>query len=1510
MRKKFTQLLILATVILLGVVQMNAQEETIFNVDFTQWESQTIGNTSAESENEVNGITFHTYNKRVFTIANGIGMTWCNNNFGSKYWLAIPLTGVNGSITVSVNNDATTSVKYEVHAGSTIPTSIGSGTGTASTAGNPTSFTISGLTGIDYILVLGRNGGSYSNVKSITVTTPKSSTASVTTTPDAETGLSFGSIAEDATRNLTLNVKGVDLSGDLTISSDNTAFSLGAVTTIAKADAEKTTGKDITVTFAPNDGAKTYEGTITISGGGLTSPVAVPVAGTATAATTPFISSLAMETDGITKETTIIGTDITAVFPYGTDLTAVTVANIEYGGNADHYSPTEAQNFETATDNTIVYTAYNTDESQSKAYNVTITTEAPSTDATLSNISLNGVTIDGFDPETEDYTYTYDFGTTPPVQGNFTATTNHSGATHDITTVDNKIVITVTAQDNSTEKTYTIELVEGAEVTDVYIYFGAKNTLYNSTDPTKASGDLTEVPATSNASCMPSGITTAYRTSTITIFTFTLNSTTAQDIIIHAYAGGNGERKFKSVEVDGEDITSTVIVEGAINDRNKCTPLTLKGINAKKGSVITFNFESSIALNYLQVTPIPPTPSIATLTATVGEDAVNGVVKDDEGTIKVEFPTGTDLTAVAIDVTYDGNGHHHTPAGAQNFATATNNTIEYTVYNSSETQSKTYNVTVTAVESNDATLSDLKVNGETIKDFAPDKTEYEIEYPYGETAPADVIITATPNHANANAGEPTRTGNTITIKVIAENGAEKVYTISYIEAAPSSDAKLSDLLLDNITIDGFNAATFTYNVSLPAGTTVIPTVTATAANTCTIKEGDITQATLPLPGSATIVVTAQDNSTTQTYTINFKEATPTRLRVTEEISFDLTKDVIDEQNFIGWAYDDKWQNGTYCNLPSNTYPNVSTSRNLTFKVDNAASFDITVQCGSTGRGIKVTIGNNEPVTKSHEGTGCEIISIPMGENTGETDIIITSSNNSVYPIKITFYPVTSQAPVATEASGAWSDPATWETAGVPTATSDIIIKSGHQISADADVTIKSVEVEATGDLVINENLTLTGDLILSKTQAGGSLLHKGANGNLSVTGKTYVKVSFEHTDRWNFVGFPFEVSGVTDADGNSVTHQTDYWLRKYNVEKRANGIAAWEDATETLPQKGVAYIIWAPARIGTLIFEVASGTDMVDVFALDPTTPVSLSFQEAQSGSNAGWNFIVHPSFSDWNLDLEDTQFRYKYNYTADDYSTESGTGIGCTNDIFSAYFVKTPDVSTCDIKYCIPGNRSAVARLNSMSSERISLKLNNNGYDYKTVVRIHPEATEGYDNLYDAPHMMAMLSSTPQIYSLINSGKMAINSLPKDGACPIGIRVAEAGEYTIRWDNGVVSQKAYLFDSETNRSINMNSEEEYTFITESAGEINNRFQISFAPNSTTVHRTGENTDVKIYTQKGNLVIEGLAENTFVRIYDIAGNLIHNRIAGSATVTTRLPQGMYVVELGENSKTRVKIVNN
>jgi hypothetical protein len=108
--------------------------------------------------------------------------------------------------------------------------------------------------------------------------------------------------------------------------------------------------------------------------------------------------------------------------------------------------------------------------------------------------------------------------------------------------------------------------------------------------------------------------------------------------------------------------------------------------------------------------------------------------------------------------------------------------------------------------------------------------------------------------------------NPITYTVMAGDGVTTKTYVATVLPTPNTDGILRGLTVNGAMISGFGGNTYNYNITLPAGTTVVPAVAATPDSS--LSNVVITQAR-GLLGSATVMVTAQDGVTTETYTINF-----------------------------------------------------------------------------------------------------------------------------------------------------------------------------------------------------------------------------------------------------------------------------------------------------------------------------------------------------------------------------------------------------------------------------------------------------------------------------------------------------------------------------------------------------------------------------------------------------------------------------------------------------------------
>jgi hypothetical protein len=157
--------------------------------------------------------------------------------------------------------------------------------------------------------------------------------------------------------------------------------------------------------------------------------------------------------------------------------------------------------------------------------------------------------------------------------------------------------------------------------------------------------------------------------------------------------------------------------------------------------------------------------------------------------------------------------------------------------------------------------------------FDPANASYSVVLPYGTNISAlPTINYSIASHGTAVLTNPASLPGASTIMVTSQDGSTtNTYTINFNLAAPSIDATLTALLVTGYSLTpAFDPANLTYSTVLPAGTTIgsLPAINYTpAANAI----GEKTDATV-LPGASTILVTAQDGTTTKTYIVNFSLA--------------------------------------------------------------------------------------------------------------------------------------------------------------------------------------------------------------------------------------------------------------------------------------------------------------------------------------------------------------------------------------------------------------------------------------------------------------------------------------------------------------------------------------------------------------------------------------------------------------------------------------------------------------
>lgn len=593
-------------------------------------------------------------------------------------------------------------------------------------------------------------------------------------------------------------------------------------------------------------------------------------------------------------------------------------ANITSG--TGHYTLTESNK-------TIDVVVVSEDLSQTKTYKLNIV-RTKSSDNTLSLITVSeGTLTPEFNKDETSYTVnvkgsidSIDIGAT---LNDDRATIVSGLGTHPLNVGDNPIVIHVKSESGASLY-YNINVIrapkEDNNLTDltvdgVSIYEDDKTEYILADVPyTKTSIDIGATLSDSDASVSgigKKGLTTGENTFEVVVTaqngnekTYTIKITRERNnnanLEILSVNGYELNQKFDSELYDYE---ITVDFKKETLSPNEVTAVP-QDTNAtvKKQEQITL---STIVDNYYQVTVTAEDGTIKTYTIKVNRP------KSSDASLKA-----VNLTGAILSPTFESSKYDYVitvPYGSNNFsiegiANDSKTTVfgngDYTLDNkiiqittqAENGETLIYKFSVVEALSNDATLSSLSVTGYPFdKTFQSTTLSYSIgNVPYGTT---QLKVIATPNNANATieyyvdgvkqdsniVNIPETMGSkTITVKIIAADGiTSKSYNISYT-VIPSNNAYLSSLIPSVGTID-FLKTTKNYELTVDNDVTSINLdITTEDENASITVDGEsfFTPKTITISdlvegnNNVSILVTAQDTTTKQTYTLVIKRLEP------------------------------------------------------------------------------------------------------------------------------------------------------------------------------------------------------------------------------------------------------------------------------------------------------------------------------------------------------------------------------------------------------------------------------------------------------------------------------------------------------------------------------------------------------------------------------------------------------------------------------------------------------------
>ncbi len=304
---------------------------------------------------------------------------------------------------------------------------------------------------------------------------------------------------------------------------------------------------------------------------------------------------------------------------------------------------------------------------------------------------------------------------------------------------------------------------------------------------------------------------------------------------------------------------------------------------------------------------------------------------------------------------------------------------------------KTYTITVTRAGSSNADLSNLAVSQGTLTPaFAAATTSYTdsvINSVTGMTVTPSASDTNATIRVNgtivasgtASANIPLTVGsNTINVVVTAQDGSTtKTYTIT-VTRAGSSNADLSSLAVSQGTLSPvFAAATTSYTDAVAnsvTGMTVTPTASDTNATirvNGTIVASGAASANIPLTvGSNTInvVVTAQDGSTTKTYTITVTRAPSSNADLS---SLTVSQGTLTPAFATGTT--------SYTDSVDNTVTSMTVTPTLADTTASITVNTVAVASGSASEAINLNVGSNTitVVVRAQDGTTTKTYTITV-----------------------------------------------------------------------------------------------------------------------------------------------------------------------------------------------------------------------------------------------------------------------------------------------------------------------------------------------------------------------------------------------------------------------------------------------------------------------------------------------------------------------------------------------------
>ena len=436
-------------------------------------------------------------------------------------------------------------------------------------------------------------------------------------------------------------------------------------------------------------------------------------------------------------------------------------------------------------------------------------------------------------------------------------------------------------------------------------------------------------------------------------------------------------------------------------------------------------------------------------------------------------------------------------------------------------------------------------------------------------------------------------------------------------------------------------------------------------------------------------------------------------------------------------------------------------------------------------------------------------------------------------------------------------------------------------------------------------LTLRGDMPLNlanfemlQTRNTSSMTSLINNGNVTAD-SVVTKISMS-ANTWHYLTFPYDVK-VSDI----ITEGGNWIICYYDGEARAQ--ADFGNTWKTVPFDSILHAgkgyIWH-STTGNFTVPAVANAHRNDIFAKE-ARPIQLIEHAASTTANYGWNLIgnPYPCYYDTRF-MEFTSpitVRNGNSYAA--YSPVDDSYILMPNEAFFVQCSADNNVAVFTLDGRQTNNTareitSAPSMKRGATTDRcvLNLYLESNSYADHTRLVVNEKASMAYEISCDAAKFMSDDTTVPQLFTLIDEERMAINERPlADGKAALGIYIGVAGTHTISLDTKATDAEVILIDKLAGIETDLTTFS-YDFTAE-AGTYTDRFEIVMKRTGETGITETTTGGVKVVAMPG--VINVTNATAPINVYNAAGALVTTK-SGNA-VTFEVEPGVYVVKVGSEA---------